>query len=482
MDQLKLILSGLINGEFFNSKLSKKMFWLVLCSALLVVPLTIIPQIATLAPAVHSKDLALRFFISVLLLFGMANWRLMLKPAYTFADVGLIGMTAVQILSVLFSEHLMYSVSTSWQLILLPMTAYFIYRIIPDIQSTKTLFFTVILCGILCSFYGLFSFLGIDVLKTVYPFNFDDAEGSGRNYIHSFFGNPEYFAGFIAPICVIVLGFIISPKLLGKSGKIGYSAMLVFLLVVLALSGSRAAVLGFIAGTGIIFLSHLLRQPAQVKKYFILAALAITAVGSIGIIVFSTSNPLNPREMRLYQRFTEITDLRSVSVRERIFFYTLTAYGIPKNPFLGTGPGTYQLYYFPLAKDFVETDPHAGGVMMASALNNRLASHPHNDYLEYIFEIGFLGFTFLALIYAYGIARFLRRELVLLKEKVKTPSSVDSLRIITFGAAGCMLLNAFTSFSLHMPARGLLAWTLIGLYFGIDKYISEISLRQEQDI
>jgi O-antigen ligase len=327
--------------------------------------------------------------------------------------------------------------------------------------------------GFLAALYGFLTYIGLDVLKSLYPFEFEAVQGGGRNYIHSFYGNPEYFGGVAAPTAILLLGLGLAPKA-SLIKRALWTAASAFIILVLLLSGSRGALFGFALGAAIVFFGQVQLLPSKLRRISWAALGAALLVVAAGLVIFSTPNPINRRDMRLAQRFTTIFETSSASTRERILFYTSTAMAIPQNPVFGYGPGTYRLEFFNNVKLLVDADPRAGTTMLLNALDRRLAEHTHNDYLEFWFEQGTIGIALLLLLIVHGGVRFLSSRAANWRQReTSTAAPLTAINVTLFAATVTILVNAATSFPLHMPARGTLAWVLIGAFFASDRALSE---------
>lgn len=462
----------------FSLKHRRKLLWLLILVTLITVSVMIVPRVATPNPAVDSKLLALRVLLALIMPFSLLNWRSLAIGGWRFIDSIFAGLALSFIISTTFSGRFTYSLLEHWHLGALYLLGWIIYRLKPNLNECNALVHLGGVLGFLAALYGFLTFLGIDILHRFYPFAFSEDEG-GRNFIHSFFGNPEYFGGFAAPTAILLIGLALQPRVSTIRRAIWMSGA-GFILAVLALSGSRGAFLGFLAGTAILFFGQVGLLTKRMQKATWAISLLSTIALLVGAVILSTPNRLNPRDMRLLQRFGDLLHTQTDSVRERLLFYTSTAAAIPQNFIFGYGPGTYRLEFFDNVRLLVEQDEGAATTILLQSLNRRLAEHTHNDYLEIWFEQGVVGFGLLILLITYASVRFLHtrwhiRKLVQYDAALATPTATY---VIIFGSATTLFVNALTSFPLHMPARATLAWTLIGSFFAMDYLIQKRLLIQ----
>lgn len=458
----------------------RKLLWLVILTCLPAAMILILPRVSTMAPAIDSKVMAIRALFAVVFGLAAVNWRTIVRGGWQFTDTIFAGLALSFCLSALFSGRLMYCLSEFWQQGAFYGIGWLVYRLRPGGRECLALARIGGCLGLIAALYGFLVYIGMDVLREFYPFEFSTNQG-GRNFIHSFYGNPEYFGGVAAPTATLLLGlgFASGVKLWLRALWVALSG---FIIVVLLLSGSRGALFGFLAGSVLIFFGQIGLLPQQIRKIGWGALAAGIAVMAVGLVVFSTPNPLNPREMRLAQRFTSIFETSSDSTRERILFYTSTAMAIPENPIWGYGPGTYRLEFYNNVKLLVNDDPRAGTTVLLDRLNRRLAEHTHNDYLEFWFEQGTVGIGLFLLLIVHGGVRFVRVRLTARRlESGSVHASSVAVNVTLFAAVVTILINALTSFPLHMPARGTLAWVLIGAFFAVNRQLAE-TLQPAQSI
>lgn len=448
----------------------------MILALLWVVSLIIIPKIPTAYPAVDSKIMALRVMICAFLAVAALNRKRLVKPKWCFTDTVYALMAGVFIISAAVSATAAYSFYQSWHILGLIFVSWTLSRLTLSFAELRATAWIIATLGLLASLYGISTYTGFDVLKSLYPFDFDETQAGGRAYIHSFFGNPEHYAGYAGPAAVIILGLAFQSRM-KPVARAFWMICCIFTLLVVGLSGTRAAFLGFMVSAAIVFFAQIRFLAPAWRKAAWMSLIGGGVFVSLVVVVLSTPNPLNVRDMRLMNRFADIGNTQSASVRERVIFYITTVASIPNNPVFGHGPGTFRLHFFHNVKAVVDNDDRAGSTMMVQELDRRLAEHAHNDYFEIWFEQGTAGFAmFLLLICHAGVsfAVLLRRAKPMISENHFSANHIG-LTITFFAAMTALFINAMASFPFHMPARSTLAWVIIGAYFSVVRQATGIN-------
>ena len=499
--------------------LDRAVFGLILF-LLFFTPLFLIPRVGTYNTAVHVKQLFVGFTSSTAAMLFLV--RLMIcgggnssskkadgrrtKPASTASSLPIsfhhdpvrlaILVYALTIgLSALFSGEALYSLRhalRTWPILVIFLA---MPRILPGagkqgflIQLDK-IRYIILGAGALAGAYGLCQYFGFDFLHTWFAYDIKDK--LARNEILSTIGNPEYLGSYMAPLALLCLPDVLAISQDNKGKKagnffrrtIGVILCLVFVSTLL-LTGSRGAIIGLVGGALIAFLAILFRgknwENTRFRDLFrgrFLVAIVVLAVFILAfVILFSFPNPLNIHNQAIVERFKNLFDIRSTSVKERILFYAIGAEMIKENPLCGVGEGMFRVKFYPTLIKLAERDDRIGVTRFIDELQNRVANDIHNDYLQVWVENGSLGF----LAFSLAIALFIAETLSLLFKK-QLPGAIMDRRhsrkdsgatllaykftvFMAFTAATfCMLINASFSFPMHTPARSVLIWFLLGI-------------------
>lgn len=292
--------------------------------------------------------------------------------------------------------------------------------------------------------YGLFELSRKNPRVLFYKkiYNLDSATGT--------FINRNHFSGYLELILPLAIGLLLSRlDVFGPPGRKwrdhfsqarGKELLLDWLLlgvvVVISLgillSHSRSGIfllllaLVIFVEMAVFHFSQVRYRQAWVRSVFIGAFLLVTAVALyIGIEStvgrFSLDNLLQDGRPRLWSNVLAIV---------RDF------------PLFGTGLGT-----FPSAFPVYETISFDGMALV----------HAHNDYLEFLSELGVIGFLLLA-----GAVLWMAGGSFQAWSKRKSPE-IKALALGAIIAIFLMLVHSLTDFNLHIPANLLLFSVVLGL-------------------
>jgi len=130
------------------------------------------------------------------------------------------------------------------------------------------------------------------------------------------------------------------------------------------------------------------------------------------------------------------------SYEDRFLVWQTTFTLIKHFPLTGTGLGTYELAYPPYK-------PQKFGAM--------IMDHAHNDYLEFLSEVGLIGFI-----------PWLAFFLLFLASSVRALLTRRSRYSIFLGASGlaaivALLVHSLADFNLQIPANAMLLFLIMGL-------------------
>ncbi len=430
----------------------------VLCLVMCLVaftPLFIIPEIMTNNTTQDTKVLFAMF--TAWTAAGLIALRVLAFPNASGAGgdgvrAAALAFGLASLVSCLLSSRIGYSLRAcmnQWPLII-------IFTAFPVIAKGKKdpgkVRVAILSAGVFVAVYGLCQYFGYDFLRRWFPFAFKDTEA--RNMILSTMGNPEYLGSYLGPLILLCLPDIVEGGAI-RRGLASLSSA-IFLLTIL-LSGTRGAILGIAAAAVIPAIYYIRKGRPETRRALLPAAIsAIIFLGAVAVI-FSFPNPLNPKGHDIAGRFASLFNIRSDSVRERILFHTLGAGMIAEKPVFGSGSGTFPLRFYPALARLAEKDEHAGVEGFIGDLQNRVADHAHNDYLEIWIENGTIGFMLFTLF----LALFLSSTIGALFRDGGEPGD-KALLLGLLSAALALLVNAMFSFPLHMPTRSALAWVLMG--------------------
>ena len=223
---------------------------------------------------------------------------------------------------------------------------------------------STVLLGLL-SLFGLLCIYSMIQWMNVVIFPWDVYLGSGGRVSGSL-GNPNLLGGMMAAFIPVAVGL-----LLGMEGRrpVRFTVMAVFCLLAIlsiAASGTRGSLLGL--ASGLLFLAwfSLRRQAGGRRANLIIPLVALAAFLIIGFI--------------MRERLLELSSLGEGTARVRLVIWSGAVALIAANPFLGYGPGTFQIIF-----------PEVRNPMYSILGTSHNTLHAHCEYLEILVEVGLVG-------------------------------------------------------------------------------------------
>lgn len=300
----------------------------------------------------------------------------------------------------------------------------------------RIVFLLLIMAGFL-SIFGFIKWAGYS------PFPWwEYSAQSGVTYrLSSTFVNADHFAGYLEMVTPILIALMVTGYLDDKI--IPGAALAVIMLLALILTHSRGGWIAFFVG--LIFLIACLLTDKKVNKkrafWGILAGLFMI----LGVVFVE---PTLTKRLLTFFQMEYIPNFRG-----RIIAWRGVVNLIFDHPFFGTGPGTF-------SGIFTQYQPAGTG--------GAFYNHAHNDYLEFISEVGIFLIPLLIWI-----------AIVVFRcgfKKMKNPSRL--IRGVTAGAmAGIVsiMVHTIADFPLQTPANALILTILVALV------VSPIPKHQSKD-
>lgn len=204
--------------------------------------------------------------------------------------------------------------------------ALFIFLLINSLNREKFYFLIKILCldVLVISVFGFMQSLGISF--------YGGLEAAGLQRAPGLLGNPNFTGMFLASVLPYVILMFAESKSLAARLYYGIGVFFI-LLSVLALS-SRGAVLAILLG--LVFSGLLLLIFRFEKKYLFWLGAAFLFGIVFSVSILGISRP---------QAFSSIFKQADQNTIFRISVWQVSLKGIIKHPFLGTGPGTYAIFF-----------------------------------------------------------------------------------------------------------------------------------------
>lgn len=321
---------------------------------------------------------------------------------------------------------------------------FLILRTVTHRHQIKRILFLLLGMGVFQAFYGLFELARSSPRILFYKkiYNLDSVTGT--------FVNRNHFSGYLEMIFPLAIGLIIARiDLFSTSGKRWLEKIIVFFgkgfsqnllislgVVIISLgivfSNSRSGVFLFVFAfllflelSVLFFGRHRLKQ-VWVKNFLKITFLFITLFSlyiGIGATIgrFSLDNLLQEGRPLYWRNVTSV--IRSF-------------------PLFGSGLGTF-------------ADAYA--VYEEEGPENLLLLHAHNDYLEYLSELGLVGMGLLL-----GGVLFMAVNAFLVWKGRRNPE-VKGLVLGGLVAIILMMIHSITDFNLHIPANMLLFTVVLSL-------------------
>lgn len=454
------------NGRTPVATIVIHLFWLCVALQLLIMPLILFPNLPTGNPAVHSKEFAAQILMLLTALVAVAAFPFRnTNRTWNVPDTALVIFLGIQCLSAAMSAgRFSYCFGEGWLYAFYTALAFYMSRIPLTTKTAALLAGSVMTGATACCLYGLSVFFGWNPLETYFPFVVD---AQGRSAVYSFMGNPEFLGTYLAPVAVLSLGWsVIRLKAERPVSAVFLLVLTLLFLLTILLTGTRGALIGWAFGSLVMLLPYYHTLQHKAKSRLRIAGIILVILFAAVFTVFSFPNRFNTRSLKLADRFVELFNPTSASVKERVFFYTVSGQMICQSPVLGAGPGTFKLNFYPAAEQIVARDDTPAMYNMMLHIKARVAEHAHNDYLEFWTELGTLGLSAFLLILAlitHGyikLFRYLRSD----------TSGVAQWLTILAGTLLAVYAIAMFSFPFHMPVRAGFVWIMIGLYFALYRY------------
>jgi|GEM_PF-534893 len=471
---LPLRLSGM-GWQNLILRLTNKGILLLIYVLLFLSPLFLIPRVATYDTVIHLKKLIVDFLVSTIAVLCvirliMAPQRISFKKDPVRFLVFVYALLVV--VSALLSREKLYSFHRA--LSLFPLLVLFIT--IPEIlqprpstlpgkkpeysnfQILAKLRFVILFTGALVALYGLCQYFGFDFLKRWFPY--DLKEELARNYMLSTLGNPEYLGSYLAPIALLILPGVFG----GNNNKIRviYFLLSLILLASLLLTGARGPLIALFAGAIPVLIFIYKKTAPRMQRRFTAIFIFLCIFVFVFMLVFSFPNPINRHNQAILQRFLNLGNVRSTSMKERILFHTIGAELIAERPVFGVGEGMFRVKFYPTLERLAQKDQGSGVYRFIVELKNRVADNTHNDFLQIWIENGTLGFLVFTLAMSFAMAGAFSQVF-----KPNLDPERGRLLLGFCAASLCLLVNATFSFPLHMPVRAALFWCVFGaMHYG----------------
>lgn len=203
--------------------------------------------------------------------------------------------------------------------------------------------------------------------------------------VSSTLGNPIYVGSYL--MVPMLLAAFLGFEQESKPGKVFYFASSAVLLVCMYFSGTRGALVGFIAGGFLAAIAYLITTSSKRVKTYGWAGVLFLAAAAVSMFVYSEHLPQGSLARRLFQ-------LRDSNTEARLIQWKFALQGVKERPVLGFGP---ENYYYVSNKYF---DPEI------YKYDRSWFDKPHNYILEILVTNGVFGLLAYLGMFAYSLWAF----------------------------------------------------------------------------
>jgi len=209
---------------------------------------------------------------------------------------------------------------------------------------------------------------------------------------------------------------------------------------------SRAAVLSLF----LVFISILILVIISKRRIYYLKYSLIIITLIMSLFSYNAINEKNGYNI-LTERFSNVTNpVVDDSVNERLNFYTTAIQSIGDNPFLGVGIGNWKIKSIDLSKEIIES--------------YRVPYFVHNDFLQFLAEIGILGgLCFMFYIFYPIFISFLR----------SLKSRSFNLDFMIFLIFVIYVVDSMLNFPIERPINYIYLCFTIALFYQSKKYLNK---------
>jgi O-antigen ligase len=375
--------------------------------------------------------------------------RIFSPAAYNYQRLYTVDFANLKFLS--FSLIPSFTVQRSLELLAYFLLGFLVWRTVTQRHQFIRIFSVLIAIGVFEAFYGMYELFNNNPRILFYKkiHNLDSVTGT--------FVNRNHLSGYLEMIIPLAIGLFIARidlfstarltlrEKLSRLSEKGFSTniLLFFAVILMAMavifSNSRSGVFilvfSFILFFGLVsiyFDIHMIRKN-WVKNFL--------RVSFLGIVFISLYVGIDA----MLQRFS----LDKLLHERRPTYWINTMRTFSDYPLFGTGLGTFGALYPNLE----------GGETGPSVL-----VHAHNDYLEYLSELGFIGFSLLL----GGILVMTIISFIIWR--TRRHPEVKGLGLGGIVAIIAILIHSVTDFNLHIPANMVLYAVVLPLTMAIAFY------------
>lgn len=354
--------------------------------------------------------------------------------AYDFSKVKFLSLSLIPA----------YTLQKGLELLAYFLIGFLIFKVITHKHQIIRIYYVLIAIGAFEALYGMFELYSRNPRILFYK------KIHGLDSVSGTFVNRDHFSGYLEMIIPLAIGLVIAridlfslpglkwrEKVLRLSEKsLSINLLVTFSIIIMSVaiifSKSRSGV--FILILTFILLFELIiifykrvEDKKKGTKIFLTVIFLLVIFVSLYMGIEST-----------LERFS----LNKLLREQRPVFWANTLKLFVRFPFFGTGLGTFSSLY-------PDWESSTGQIV-------RLY-HAHNDYLEYLSELGIIGMTLLL----GGVLFMLIKSFEIWRER--RHSEIKGLALGGIVSVLCILIHSITDFNLHIPANMLLFSVVLSL-------------------
>lgn len=346
----------------------------------------------------------------------------------TGLESSIYGISGLIVISLIFGQSLPDSIEAIGLFVTYVIIFYLVVYSIRTREHQRE--FVYVLCGIALFLTIVAIFRSIGVTLSIWNYEHISAT---HLFLTGSYGNHNHLAGYLEMVLPLLLILFVTRS------RSGWPLLLLVVVTALVLLGhilamSRGGWFALVGSLSFLTVMLLLHKRFRKKKMVIL----LFSGGFFLIVLFLSGGDLFERALSLGDEET----LLGMNGRMRVWQACVTMIG--DNLFLGSGPGTF-------ATIFPQYQLSTGG--------NTRFFQAHNDYLQYIAELGILFIPILLWFLLNLFAKTLRKL---------GDTSRQTWGVALGATTGivALLIHSFIDFNLHIPANAVLCCVLLALIFG----------------
>ncbi len=321
-------------------------------------------------------------------------------------NLSILIFLAICLISTLISKYKYASIEELRRLLSYGLIYFMVLNFIREKKIIQTVIYSLLIVGLITAIYGILEYHNIELIR----WKAIELEEPKQM---STFGHPNFFASWLIAVLPISICLLLRRKAFGVFSVI-------ILIYALYTTHSVGAWIGFVGSFIILIIGYYQKLDKKI----------LISLGTIVLILFIIA----------VIRFPQVQEKVSPPVIRRVI-YKSTFNMFKANPILGTGLGTFQIYF----PQYRPTNYLELGL-------SHFTSHAHCEYIEIAGELGIFGIlAFLWIIFSFF--------------KWWWKGTREDKVLIIGAGIGCfaLLIHNLISVSLRWTSIGFIFWFMLGL-------------------